>query len=765
MIKKILVLHHSHYDFGYVHPPVVERELQVRFFRRALTLLESDPGQFWCSELTRPVLDWLQVAGPAEIAKARQFVAEGRLGTGALLWHSTPLSDLEGLRHLTEGAPVVREALGDPCRVAFQHDVNGIPWPAVGVMLDAGIDLFSMAINVHQGGCAVGRHKLFRWCGPDGRHITVLNGDHYNQFCRLIAWRTASPETMSKAWADYQVLLEEWKVDLPFLYITATMHWGSDNNPPNEDMPALIEMWNREKIGPPMEMVTPEGLRAAVGEMDPASLPEFSGDWTDFWNFGSGSSATHTALSRRARTRLRHALAISPKGVDAGLAARAREEIVLFNEHTWGSSMAGREMLSVEPVIHWDMKAAFASNAAALADVCLRDSLHELTGNSEWGKNIEGVLVVNPNSAAVEAPVRTLSEWQSPEYIYQQSTCQWIAAQNDWRAPTWFAHWGRVSMPPRSWRMLSWDELGALPADGIEVLDGSISAGGLRLDFDPASGEIRKLTRLSDGWVALGGNGDWKPLQLVRESVTKTIPPDVDPRSAYFLGSWVETIANSPWAPEWPATREAATARSVRIEKLPGSVTLVRSLNLPGWNACELHISLSSVSAGVTIRLLGRVDDETWPAAYYLTFPLGLPADWRCHFDTAGSSVELDAEQLPGACRDWVTVDHSISMHREGKGATLVCPDAPLVMPGGFGYALNRKAIPRPANPLLLAWPLNTYWQTNFRASQPGPVDLQWRFHVHGSWSPETAACAAQSSGPLYLHPLVKLPAVLSGKL
>jgi hypothetical protein len=64
MIKKILILHHSHYDFGYVHPPVAERELQIRFFRRALTLLESDPGQFWCSELTRPVLDWLKVAAP-----------------------------------------------------------------------------------------------------------------------------------------------------------------------------------------------------------------------------------------------------------------------------------------------------------------------------------------------------------------------------------------------------------------------------------------------------------------------------------------------------------------------------------------------------------------------------------------------------------------------------------------------------------------------------------------------------------------------------
>ncbi|MEI8309351.1 MAG: hypothetical protein WCH98_01205 [Verrucomicrobiota bacterium] len=118
-------------------------------------------------------------------------------------------------------------------------------------------------------------------------------------------------------------------------------------------------------------------------------------------------------------------------------------------------------------------------------------------------------------------------------------------------------------------------------------------------------------------------------------------------------------------------------------------------------------------------------------------------------FQGAPVPMILRHEDVRRAAKDWQTFSS----------------DAPLVMPGGFGYALNRKAIPRPANPLLLAWPLNTYWQTNFRASQPGPVDLQWRFHVHGPWSPETATAAAQSSGPLYLHPAVSLPAILSGKL
>ncbi|MFM2092454.1 MAG: hypothetical protein RLZZ127_2943, partial [Planctomycetota bacterium] len=126
MIREILVLPHSHFDNGYVHPPAAERVLQARWFAEALDLLDREPTARWCSELTTPVLDWLEHAGPETVARARRLVAEGRLGTGALRWNTTPLSDAEELRWLARDAAVIRSRLGDPCRTAMQHDVNGI---------------------------------------------------------------------------------------------------------------------------------------------------------------------------------------------------------------------------------------------------------------------------------------------------------------------------------------------------------------------------------------------------------------------------------------------------------------------------------------------------------------------------------------------------------------------------------------------------------------------------------------------------------------
>lgn len=126
--------------------------------------------------------------------------------------------------------------------------------------------------------------------------------------------------------------------------------------------------------------------------------------------------------------------------------------------------------------------------------------------------------------------------------------------------------------------------------------------------------------------------------------------------------------------------------------------------------------------------LLDR-DDRVEPDAIYFAFPpLDLPEGWKGMFDTAGVPVELDREQLPGSCRGWMSVGTFVALGTARRAAALICPDATLVQAGSFSFGRLLQELPRPAGPLLLAWPMNNYWNTNFPLSQPGETILRYGF-------------------------------------
>ncbi|MHB1309179.1 MAG: glycosyl hydrolase-related protein, partial [Limisphaerales bacterium] len=183
------------------------------------------------------------------------------------------------------------------------------------------------------------------------------------------------------------------------------------------------------------------------------------------------------------------------------------------------------------------------------------------------------------------------------------------------------------------------------------------------------------------------------------------------------------------------------------IQRHARSATLVITGAAEGVSGLEQRLTLHADSPLIDLSARFRKEDVRSPEALYFAFPLKLAADWRAHFDTAGIPTELDAEQIPGSCRDWVTVETFASVHQPDFGVTLYCPDAPLVQIGGFNFARKQDAIPRPSNPWLLAWPLNNYWETNFRASQPGMVEVRYSFTSHGPFEATRAILEGQQTG------------------
>lgn len=149
----------------------------------------------------------------------------------------------------------------------------------------------------------------------------------------------------------------------------------------------------------------------------------------------------------------------------------------------------------------------------------------------------------------------------------------------------------------------------------------------------------------------------------------------------------------------------------------------------------------------------------------YLTFPLRL-RQWQAWYDVAGQAVAVDDEQLPGTVRDYATVGTWLAAADDELCVTLACPDAPMVQIGGFHFGQTLARVPRAGQCLLLGWPLNNYWDTNFPASQPG--FKRFRYELTSARCFDAAAAmrfGQAASTPVEYHPVLSRAAITEGPL
>jgi alpha-mannosidase len=774
-IREILVLHHSHLDVGYTHSQPIVWEMHREFLDGALEMLSSTADwpeisrPRWTCEVTAPVLRWMETAGESDLARFRTFVAEGRLGISGMQYNTSPLCSAELLRRQLAPVEALRRRLGTRIATVNQHDVNGVQWPFADIMIDAGIELLTMAANMDHGHFVVPRPGAFQWEAPSGRRLLVMNGSHYTMFDQLLqTWDNSVPR-MREGLEAYEAHLAKSGYQHDFLYLTSTNApeaW--DNSPPNPWVAGLIRQWNETVRDPPIRYVTPELLLARLLDIPPASLPVLRGDWTDYWSFGSGSAAYETALSRKARFSLDRAdllrsarEAVNGRGHSAvrQLVHRAWESLALYAEHTW---------------TYWDpapgspptraqsqLKAASAHESREVAEYLLINELEALSENPAQSGQPDHLLIVNPTQEPRTIYPRVPASWLKPGKSLRSSRFTWTQ-QAEGREP------GSCCRPHRlpgfGWMKVPVSELRiAEPAAGIRVVktdrEAILESPFHRLSFDTFTGAMTSLVDKSLAWEVLSGRGELSFFDFVRERPD----PDVDgSRSAIYERDLAREKLDIPcWKPGWQARREyAGRLLSFSTRQDPDSVTVTRELEAPGTRHLVQRIMLRADSPVIRLEATIDMPDDPAPEAVYFVFPIGLPEGWRCWFDAAGVPVELDREQLPGSCRGWMSVDTFACMGADGHAATLICPDANLVQAGDFSFGRLLPAVPRFSHPLLLAWPMNNYWNTNFPLSQPGVTTLRYGFASSGAFD----AASAMTRALEFIHEPVVHPAFLKSQ-
>ena len=784
-------MHHSHMDVGYTHSQPVFWELQNEFLTQVIDWLEETADlpegsrPKWTCEASEPVRKWLSRASASQIERFKRLHKQGRLGVSALRWHTTPLANRAGLRRLLDGKEELEQWLETKIPVACQHDVTGVPWPLADVLLDAGVDFFVMAINIHLGRAVKPRPGMFLWETPGGRKLRVFNGQHYTMLDQLLLAWDDSVERMAEGWAAYEKRLIEIHYPFDFVYLTSTcapVMW--DNAPPNPFMPDLIRRWNESERGPRIRYATFDDLRERALAVPESQLPVLRGDWTDYWNFGCASSPVSTALNQNAKPLAEAALLLTGNDPHPTL-HQAFEKMDLYEEHTFGyyDSTPGHLQAQTTELLYQ----ALAHEAHELSAFALMDALERLAQNPVADKGFKGALFANPGALPLTIWPELPEAWFAPAEPISERTYR--ASRLFYDGRPWTRRFtcgktrsfGPIQLPPASWKVIALDKLPAPPPTSelfhrIEAQEikrreanfspeanhqrrvGRIESPFHILRYDPDSGRILSLfDRMQDRELLAQRDGlDF--FAFVRERTDALVE---DRRYAYYQRDLDREKMDEMCWQDWTPVRERAT-RIIHcaVTETPGRITLQRAFQAPGMLQLVQEITLFANDPVLKIEVEMELHPEPSPQALYFAIPLAMKSGWQAAFDTAGTMVRLDEDQLPGSCRNWATCENMAAMWDETGGVALFTKEAPMVQFGDYHFSRPLETLPRPENPLLLAWPVNNYWDTNFPRVQSGRIRLRYGLLAFG----KMALAELQAQARQFYQPALAWPVTTGGR-
>jgi hypothetical protein len=252
-----------------------------------------------------------------------------------------------------------------------------------------------------------------------------------------------------------------------------------------------------------------------------------------------------------------------------------------------------------------------------------------------------------------------------------------------------------------------------------------------RLTFDPQRGGILSWYDKKLAWEWVDQSAGYPFNGFVHEAVADRSHPW--PRKLMFDMLWLSDQVERPrgWKPDWPVERSQPTeVLAHRVYQTPLGSRVVQLLRAPGCaGPLKQSVFLPNFADYIECETWWEMGLETHPEATYILYPLNV-AGATARLDLGGQAIVAGLDQLPGVCQDYFTVQQWVDFSNEVLGVTIALPENPMVQLGDFHFGHNQAefALKRA---MLLGWVTNNYWETNFRAHQPGRVHARYRLLPH----------------------------------
>ncbi|MHC4315033.1 MAG: glycoside hydrolase family 38 N-terminal domain-containing protein [Planctomycetota bacterium] len=226
----------------------------------------------------------------------------------------------------------------------------------------------------------------------------------------------------------------------------------------------------------------------------------------------------------------------------------------------------------------------------------------------------------------------------------------------------------------------------------------------------------------------------------------------VDHKNGLGLNDYFYVAGRNPKEPQ----RNGPVKFRVK-ERGPVVASLLIESDAPGCNKLSREVRL--VAGSDHVDIINVIDKQNIykQEAVHLAFPFNVPKGIM-RMDTPWSVVRPETDQLPGACKNYFTVQRWVDVSNSDYGVTWATVDAPLVEVGAItndprgGVGWIKKIEP---STTLYSYVMNNYWETNYKAGQEGPTTFRYSIMPHRAFdSGKASKFAIEQSQPLIAVPV-----------
>ncbi|MDT2763719.1 hypothetical protein P7H31_05295 [Enterococcus asini] len=732
-IKKIYCIHHSHFDLGYTHPQELILELQEAYISQALDLCEKYENEEkpfrWTIEATLPLKKWLDDASKNDINRMKRAVRRNLISVCALPMHTTPLNDAFQIKKGLETKQEIETRLETSIKTAINHDINGQPWSFADLLIDSGVDFYLTGENIHFGGIPFPRPAEFLWAAPSKRELLCFLGEHYSLFSQFLQTDKRDTAVMYEGLINYLNHLNNHGYTKEYVVLTATNPPLLDNNSPDTGLYELIKEFNTSYPEFEIEMITPEMLRDILKEN--VTTKKVSGDWTDFWNFGSGSTPMEVKYNKIANQNIKKTLLLETANENTTVQTKrliqtAIENMLLYNEHTWGAANSISDPTSLQAVIGKSKKQNYCYDSLSQSAFVLNKVQDDYLDVPSQLEKINFLTFTNTSYLTQKSNLKAptwlfenrpyLSAFKSNLYLHEQTQ-----RQSDLR------YGPMIELAPFETVSVSIDEFKEASTAVKQLNDGSVENDIFKILFDKKTGSISSIAKKKSNWT-LEASDEYGLFDCVLETIDESYNPSE--RETFFPRD-IE-LANysvSVWNHGWIGKRNSLNKQvEISIYRMTNELVFEQKVIVDNdfieW--IERKIVLVDDSDEIKVSMKVKRKKNLKPNAQYLSIPTNLNEGWQAVFESANTFCRLDEDQIGSVSKDWLTIDNSIAFFDGNKGFYLATADTPLIQINGFSFGRESKTITRNENPLFLPWLYNNYWDTNFSASDENEIEHEF---------------------------------------